>query len=309
MMTELIIIRKRTVLERHTSPDIDVDFLKFLETNQNALKDLRMAHNEHVENCNSFFELLDKEGLSYKVLTLDDLQAQGTPFYSNQSQGLTSHLKLIVSLGGDGTLLQASHYVGGSVALIGVNSAPSFSVGHLCKTDTKKFFKYLHKLNKPKKISRIRVALKNQESAFPFALNDVLFCNKNPGATSRYQISLLPQDKVSSSVKSERHISSGVWISTAIGQTAGIAFYDHKRLPLASDRILVAAREPYTQDGQISLNLIKFSFHSSQYKLSLLTEMRHGLICIDGHEYEPYQTFGDELILSSDRETTLNLHL
>src|SRR5215470_17894056 len=45
---------------------------------------------------------------------------------------------LVISVGGDGTLLGASHYVRGGM-IIGVNSAPGDSVGHFCATNRKNF--------------------------------------------------------------------------------------------------------------------------------------------------------------------------
>src|SRR5262245_15701890 len=45
---------------------------------------------------------------------------------------------LVVSVGGDGTLLSASHYVRGGM-MIGVNSAPGDSVGHFCSANRENF--------------------------------------------------------------------------------------------------------------------------------------------------------------------------
>src|SRR5215510_9546789 len=45
---------------------------------------------------------------------------------------------LVISVGGDGTLLGASHYVRGGM-MIGVNSAPGDSVGHFCSANREDF--------------------------------------------------------------------------------------------------------------------------------------------------------------------------
>ena len=44
----------------------------------------------------------------------------------------SEHFDLVVTVGGDGTLLAASHDVGPDSALLGVNSSPNHSVGFFC---------------------------------------------------------------------------------------------------------------------------------------------------------------------------------
>src|SRR4030095_13321415 len=49
---------------------------------------------------------------------------------------------LVISVGGDGTLLSASHYVRDGM-MIGVNSAPGDSVGHFCSANRGTFAELL----------------------------------------------------------------------------------------------------------------------------------------------------------------------
>ena len=83
---------------------------------------------------------------------------------------------LVVSVGGDGTLLCAAHYVRDG-AVIGVNSAPGDSVGHFCTADRENFAERLDAILalkwRPVELARLQVALDGKTLA-ELALNDVL---------------------------------------------------------------------------------------------------------------------------------------
>ena len=305
-MRDLTIVHKRTPLERHKRDEHDTEFIKFLEAHPSLYKSYVDADEKHHRESELFFKILDRLGLSYKTLNLDELANSNQDFYHfNAKNLLTSNLNLVISLGGDGTLLQTSHYIGGTTALLGVNSAPEFSIGHLCKLNVLQVEKWFEKKEQPKKINRLKVQNLSKNENYPLVLNDALFCNKHPGATSRYQLSLKnPLQK-----KLETHISSGVWISTAVGQTAGISAYKFKKHASTSRKLFVAVREPYQASCKIPLEMIKFSFDAFAAKLTILSEMRHAVLCLDGHEYGKYLTFGDEIEISSDEESMLRLHL
>ena len=73
------------------------------------------------------------------------LRRRKITFAESSLAGLDSRLKgqlaisdLIITVGGDGTALGASHYIRGG-ALLGVNSAPGDSVGHFCSVNRKNF--------------------------------------------------------------------------------------------------------------------------------------------------------------------------
>ena len=67
------------------------------------------------------------------------------------------------------------------------------------------------------------------------ALNDVLIAHQHPAATSRYLVRL---GRIS-----ETHRSSGLWVSTPAGSTAGIRSSGGAVLPLRSRRLQFRARE------------------------------------------------------------------
>jgi NAD+ kinase len=145
----------------------------------------------------------------------------------------------VISVGGDGTLLGASHYVRDAM-MLGVNSAPGDSVGHFCSVNRTNFAERLDTILelkwRPVELARLQVTLDGK--ILPeLALNDVLITHYCPAATTRYLIEV--GDHV------EEHRSSGVWISTAAGSTAGIGSAGGRRMPLRSRHIQFLVRELY----------------------------------------------------------------
>ena len=94
----------------------------------------------------------------------------------------------MISVGGDGTLLTASHWVTGA-ALLGVNSAPRSSVGYLTLTRRANLARDLARIARgtllPQPVARIEVEIDGRR--LPPALNDVLIAHEQPAATSRYR--------------------------------------------------------------------------------------------------------------------------
>jgi NAD+ kinase len=152
--------------------------------------------------------------------------------------------RLVVTVGGDGTLLAASHWVT-DAAVLGVNSAPGDSVGHFCATDRRGFGEWLRGIEagirRPVAVARLAVTLDGR--ALPeLALNDVLIAHGHPAATSRYRLTV--------GGRVEEHRSSGLWIAAAAGSTAGIRSAGGRPMPLRSRRIQFRARELYREPGR-----------------------------------------------------------
>src|SRR5262249_51618617 len=82
---------------------------------------------------------------------------------------------LVISVGGDGTLLNASHYVRDGM-VIGVNSAPGDSVGHFCAANRENFAERLDAILdlkwRPVELARLQVTL-DRKPLPELALNDV----------------------------------------------------------------------------------------------------------------------------------------
>ncbi|MES1240870.1 MAG: NAD(+)/NADH kinase [Acidobacteriota bacterium] len=174
-------------------------------------------------------------GVAPVVISIDSLD--------EQARRLIGGARLLVTVGGDGTLLSASHWVTGA-AVLGVNSAPRSSVGYLALARRATVARILKRIERgtllPKPVARLEAELDGQ--VLPPALNDVLVAHERPAATSRYQLRLGRQRA--------KHRSSGLWVSTATGSTAGIRSAGGRPMALTARRLQFRARELYRPYGQ-----------------------------------------------------------
>jgi NAD+ kinase len=147
---------------------------------------------------------------------------------------------LVISLGGDGTFFAAARYLK-DTPILGINSDPSNSLGLWTCADRTNFRdpleRALARQVRPTRIFRMAIAI-NGKPVRENAFNDVLIAHRNPAAMTRYRLAI--------GAVQEDHRSSGVWISTAAGSTAGIRSAGGRRMPISSRRLQYHVREPYT---------------------------------------------------------------
>jgi len=148
-------------------------------------------------------------------------------------------LDMVITVGGDGTLLSASHSVD-DVPILGVNSAPLHSVGFFCGAKSGEVSKTLaaalRGTLRRTVLTRMKVSV-NGAVVAGRVLNDALFCHVSPAATSRYIIRLGETE--------EQQKSSGFWIGPAAGSTAAQRSAGGRVLPLTSQKLQLVVREPY----------------------------------------------------------------
>ena len=131
----------------------------------------------------------------------------------------SSNCDLLVCVGGDGTFLKASRAIleADDLPMIGVNSAPSSSFGFFCAADHHSFPRVMARIMDGtaamKGLWRMRVCL-NHVPVSHLVLNEMLFCNPIPSATTRY---ILTMDGIQ-----QLQQSSGLWVCTASGSTGAI---------------------------------------------------------------------------------------
>ena len=181
--------------------------------------------------------------------------------------------RLVISVGGDGTLLAASHWVTGA-ALLGVNSAPRSSVGYLTSTRRATLARDLRRIAKgellPHPVARVEAELEGRR--LPPALNDVLVAHQQPAATSRYRLHLGRQ--------AEDHRSSGLWVSSPAGSTAGIRSAGGIPMPLDVRRLQFRARELYRVHGRDAA--LASGFVEEGQALVVESAMEAGWLYFDG---------------------------
>lgn len=180
---------------------------------------------------------------------------------------------LVITVGGDGTVLAASHFIKNQPVL-GLKSFGKQSVGHFCAATKKTIRKYLKEVigghRRPIKLHRLQVRINGQRVA-ESVLNDVLFASSNPASTSRY--------KLFAAGRREEHKSSGVWVSTAAGSTAAMKAAGGKKLPLTSDKIEYLVREPYPSRAHYVLTK---GILPSNARVKIISQTSQGTVFIDG---------------------------
>ena len=184
--------------------------------------------------------------------------------------------RLLVAVGGDGTLLDASHKVTDGPA-VGVNSDTARSTGFLCAADASSFPALLDDILTRKLVAtpvrRLCGDVDGRPLPFPI-LNDILICHKNPAQTSRY---LVDHGGVI-----EDHKSSGVWVSTATGSTAAVASAGGFIQDLGDARLQWHVREPFVADGPLWRHANFFFDHDGKDQVAVTSKMREGRVWLDG---------------------------
>jgi NAD+ kinase len=200
-----------------------------LERGDPSVKNVMATHEEHTATVAEVKAALAEEGAD--VTRIRSYTFEGNDF------------DLVITVGGDGTLLRASHNLS-ETPVLGINSAPSTSVGFFCGARSGEIAAAIKAAMRGKlkraELNRMQVWV-NDEVVHARVLNDALFCHQSPAATSRYIIRY-------GSVE-EEHKSSGFWVGPAAGSTAAQRSAGGKVLPLASKQLQLVAREPYTPTG------------------------------------------------------------
>lgn len=195
-MADTVVVLKRSTYELYSNSD-DEQVRRYALENPEEGKRLLRSHEAHLRSIDAVISALEQRGLRYEKIYRAKL-------------GCTDGKQLIITVGGDGTLIDASHYTTGT-PIIGVNSDPGNSVGHFCCYTSQDIGRCLDSLEAQPRAMLHRLALdldgrRLQEQA----LNDVLIHHASPAANMRYVISDV----------SERHYDSGLLVSTASGSSA-----------------------------------------------------------------------------------------
>ena len=285
---KVAVVQKRTTYRKFVVEEHDPLLARLLRRHDPTVVRLRSSHEAHEETVQEVERALDALGA--------DVVFRGGP-----RGRIPSRVELVVTIGGDGTLLAASHQVGSGIPLLGINSAPDHSIGFFCggrKGTVQTTLRRALKGALPgSELTRMRVDL-NGKILHARVLNEALFCHASPAATSRY---IMRVTRGAGEHREEEHRSSGMWIGPAAGSTAAQRSAGGKVLPLGSRRIQYVVREAYRpigKRGPVSVGLIP-----EDGRLTLRSKIRDGRVFIDGHRIVHAVTIGDVLVLRRSNET------
>jgi NAD+ kinase len=286
----VVVISKRTAYRRFVVDERDPRAKQLLRKRDAAVSSWLDSHQEHVRTLEWVERTLSQAGA--QVLLVERAHAAFD----------ASDAELVVAVGGDGTLLAASHSVG-RTPILGVNSAPRHSVGFFCAGTRANFRTLLDRALAGKLesvlLTRMHVAV-NGRMRSARVLNEALYCHSSPAATSRY---ILAHGRTH-----EEQRSSGLWIGPAAGSTAAQHSAGGRVLPLTSKKLQLVVREPYTPSGK-RYRLTKLLIGPND-SVSVDSKMDNAALFFDG----PYRTvpirLGDRVTFSTSPEPlrVLGLH-
>ncbi len=277
-MPRIVLVLKETVLAGGGAA------ARMARRGDSTASHLRHAHAEHGRTVAAVRKALLRRGLHGKEVAGHRLTAR--------ARRLLAAADLVVSIGGDGTLLAASHHVlTGSV--LGVNSAPGDSVGHFCASRRRDFAPTLDAILdgrlRPHRLTRLALRLDGRILPEP-ALNDILVAHPIPAATTRYRLEV--------GGRVEEHRSSGLWISTAAGSTAGIRSAGGRVMPLGSARLQYRVRELLRERGR--RYRLDRGFVRPPAGLTVASKMPEGRLWIDGSRTSYRFPYGSRLYVTTD---------
>lgn len=245
---------------------------------------------------------IHQETLDRAKRALRDLGARAILRYRPEPMEDEGTWDMIVTLGGDGTLLWASHLADSSTPMIAINSAPDTSVGYFCAGDGHDVHEVLEAALqgrlKSSKLARMRVEVAGRVVSTR-VLNDALYCHESPAATSRYILE--------HGGSQERQMSSGVWVGPAAGSTAALRSAGGKVLPIGSQKLQFVVREPY-RGVDHKYDMIKGLVAPGE-EVSIRSRMTKGRLFLDGTQKVHAVRIGDQvrMSLSDDPLTLLGL--
>jgi NAD+ kinase len=287
-VAKILVLLKRTPYTEFVLEDNDTHVKRLLARGDPTVRRLRRSHVDHEHTVRELRAALARMG--------------ETAVYSDApTTKINERFDLVVTVGGDGTLIAASHQLGPNTPLLGINSAPDHSVGFFCAGHKGRVYSVVKRAlagDLPAvTISRMQVEL-NGKVLHARVLNEALFCHSSPAATSKYILAAVsPRGRR----YEEEQKSSGIWIGPAAGSTAAQRSAGGRVLPLTSTQLQYVVREPYTPLGH-RLRHVQGLVEDGGF-VELRNKMRTSRLYLDGHKTEFKLTLGDVLVMTRSPES------
>nr|XP_028956502.1 LOW QUALITY PROTEIN: NADH kinase [Malus domestica] len=235
-----------------------------------------------------------KDSINFCQNILHQKPVECKPIVRNNLSEPIHDVDLVVTVGGDGTLLQlqGSHFIDDSVPVLGVNSDPTQaeeveklrnefdanrSTGYLCCATVNSFAQVLANILEgranPSKLTRILIRV-NSKVLPTYALNDILISHPCPAALSRLSFKIKKDDQPWSLLVHSR--SSGLRVSTAAGSTTAMLSAGGFPMPILSQDLQYMVIEPISPGDTSSLMHGLIKSHQS----------KEGVTYIDGSDVQ-----------------------
>ncbi|MBI2141725.1 NAD(+)/NADH kinase [Candidatus Woesearchaeota archaeon] len=207
----------------------------------------------------------------------------------------------VVVVGGDGTLLRASHLIE-STPVLHVSSNSNVNEAFFARATAKDIGRKIRLISKGKYklLPLLRLEAEINGKKLPFkALNEVYAGSKTPYHTARYKLII--------GNKTEEQKSSGILISTPAGSYAWTRSAGGRTMPLTAKEVQFVVREPYV--GRLTKPKMTKGVLSSSQSITVISNIweRHkGEVVIDSYKKEFKFDKGSRLVVKAARQP-LNL--
>jgi len=244
-------------------------------------KRLKMEHDQHYRSLEVVKGVLELFKVKYKL-------------HSRANKINYNLYDCVITIGGDGTFLEAARHVK-EQPIMGVNSAPDFSVGKFCLTTALDFQKNLKKILsnsiKPFGLHQISGMLISSKKSIN-AINDFLICHQNPAALCRYIIEIGKYGEV--------HRSSGLWIATSAGSSGAIKSAGGRNVPIKEQAIQYKPRELYVYKA-VKYKL-KGAVLSGKQHIKIISLMKDAQIYVDGAHKKVSFPYGETFVVEHSKK-------
>lgn len=248
-----------------------------------VLKQLRSSHEDHHQTIDRVRTSLKAAGLGWSEINRGD-------------QWPEAEYDWVITIGGDGTVLHSSHFVKGGTRIVGVRSSDA-SVGYLCARNPQTASDLGAELAEgrleARPVARLKavIAIAGESSVTETkpVLNDFLFVNSNPTLTTRYVL------RHRGSEQFQR--SSGLWISTPVGSTAGIRAGGGQRQNYASQDFQFRVREMFRGANENEELIEGGLFSPEKFPLHIDNRSESALLALDGQHQSFKLAYGDQFLI------------
>jgi NAD+ kinase len=276
-LSKVLILHKKSTFQIQALEHRESRFLKLLEEHSEVVTRVKVAHEEHVETLEHLEKELRRRQVQYRSIARAELDYR------------VQDVDLMIAVGGDGTFLDASHSLD-TVPMLGINSSSSSSFGHFCLASEKTIENVLDQIEagelEPRRVLRLELTLNG--SILPeLVLNEVLIAHSNPAATCRYFLDI-------NGVKEEQR-SSGVWVGTPAGSTGSMRSAGGTVLNILDRRFEYIVREACVRPGERISH--KRALMGANDQIECVSQMRTGMLFIDGQHIDYQFALGDELLV------------
>lgn len=283
-MKRVLVVYKKSAYQLHVVERHDRHLRRLLQARHPEARDLLAAHRVHQRTVDAVIQAVRGLGVRFDAIYRGELRS-------------AARYDLVVSVGGDGTLLQASHVVE-RIPIVGVNSDPARSEAAFCAATPRTITRILRQAVEGRlpsfPLTRLQVQL-NGRLMKPFVLNDALIAHDNPATMSRYHLAI--------GSRHEDQKSSGLWVATAAGSSSAILAAGGRRLAWEAASFQYRPRELY--EGRLHRYGLRGGILPPETAVEVTWLMREGAVFIDGPHVRHSLRFGDRLRVEVARDHPL----